>query len=141
MADHTPAMRSLMLMFAALVLPLSAQTGREDREFTVKTLDRIARSVLESLADGKLRKELPLGPGEKDRAQWTCLEAFGRTMAGIAPWLALGPDSTPEGKLRTRYIALSRKALVMATDPESPDRMNFSKGGSPLWMPPSFPRL
>ncbi len=114
------------------VAPLPARTGREDREFTVKTLDRIARPVLESLAAGKLKKELPLGPGEGDRAQWTHLEAFGRTMAGIAPWLELGPDQTPEGRLRARYIALSRKALVMATDPESPDRMNFSKGGQPL---------
>ncbi len=114
------------------VVPLPARTGREDREFTVKTLDRIARPVLESLAAGKLKKELPLGPGEDSRAQWTHLEAFGRTMAGIAPWLALGPDQTPEGKLRARYIVLSRKALVMATDPESPDRMNFSKGAQPL---------
>lgn len=125
-------MRAAICLFVALVLPLSAQTGKEDREFTVKVLDRIAKPVLESLAEGKLKDELPLGPGEKDRAEWTCLEAFGRTMVGISPWLALGPDNSPEGKLRARYIALSRKALVMATDPGSPDRMNFSKGGQPL---------
>ena len=131
-ADQTPAMRAAICLFVALVLPLSAQTGKEDREFTVKVLDRIAKPVLESLAEGKLKDELPLGPGEKDRAEWTCLEAFGRTMVGISPWLALGPDNSPEGKLRARYIVLSRKALVMATDPGSPDRMNFSKGGQPL---------
>ena len=125
-------MRRVISFFMATLLPLAAQTGREDREFTVKTLDRIARPVLESLAAGKLKEELPLGPGEKDRAQWTYLEAFGRTMAGISPWLALGADNTPEGKLRARYIALSRKALVMATDPASPDHMNFSSGGQPL---------
>jgi hypothetical protein len=62
----------------------------------------------------------------------TCLEAFGRTLAGIAPWLALGPDETPEGVLRARYIDLSGKALVHATDPKSPDFMNFTKGGQPL---------
>lgn len=123
----------LIVLFLPLVFaPLHAQAGRQDREFTVKSLDRIARPVLENLAAGKLKQELPLGPGEKDRAKYTHLEAFGRTMAGIAPWLALGPDATPEGKLRARYMDLARKALVMATDPSSPDRMNFSDGGQPL---------
>lgn len=122
-----------VLVFLLLtILPAAAQSGRQDREFTVRTLDRIARPVIGSLADGKLKKNLPLGPGEQDRARWTHLEAFGRTMAGISPWLALGPDDTPEGKLRARYIDLSRKALVMATDPASPDRMNFSDGAQPL---------
>ncbi len=122
----------LLFVFSIAILPAAARTGRQDREFTVRTLDRIAHPVIESLAEGKLKKNLPLGPGEQDRARWTHLEAFGRTMAGISPWLAIGPDDTPEGKLRARYIGLSRKALVMATDPASPDRMNFSDGAQPL---------
>jgi hypothetical protein len=123
---------AVCLLLSLALVPLQAQTGRQDREFAVKALDRIARPVLENLAAGKLKQELPLPPDEKDRAKWTHLEAFGRTMAGMAPWLALGPDATPEGKLRARYIVLSRKALVMATDPASPDYMNFSDGGQPL---------
>ena len=103
-----------------------------DREYAVKTLDRIARPVIQSLAEGKLKERLPLGPGEESRRDCTYLEAFGRTMAGIAPWLALGPDNTPEGKLRAEYIGLSVKALVNATDPKSPDFMNFTRGGQPL---------
>lgn len=123
---------AILLILSLLLAPLYAQAGRQDREFSVKALDRIARPVLESLAAGKLKQELPLGPGEEDRAKWTYLEAFGRTMGGIAPWLALGADDSPEGKLRARYIELSRKALVMATDPASPDHMNFTEGGQPL---------
>src|SRR5690606_17843738 len=42
------------------------------------------------------------------------------------------PAGTPEGRLRERYIKAARKGLVMATDPASPDRMNFSRGGQPL---------
>jgi len=122
--------RILVLLAAAVVFTLRA--AADDRQFSVEMLDRIARPVIESLAEGKLKEGLPLARGEEKRAQWTHLEAFGRTMAGISPWLALGPDETPEGKLRERYIALSRKALVMATDPASPDRMNFSAGGQPL---------
>ncbi|MEI8039172.1 MAG: DUF2264 domain-containing protein [Verrucomicrobiota bacterium] len=123
-------------MFVCLMLgsPLARADSSvvTDREYAVTTLDRIARPVIESLAEGKLKERLPLGPGEESRRDSTCLEAFGRTLAGIAPWLALGPDATPEGQLRTRYIELSVKALVRATDPESPDFMNFTRGAQPL---------
>lgn len=128
----------MRIAFLLVGLLLSCQnthaqsTGAEDRGYAVKTLDRIARPVIQALANGKLKTRLPLGPGEESRKDYTCLEAFGRTLAGIAPWLALGPDATPEGQLRTEYIDLAGKALVSATDPKSPDFMNFSKGGQPL---------
>ena len=123
-----------VLIFLTLSSPLirAETSSAEDRAYAVKTLDRIARPVMESLAEGKLKERLPLGPGEESRRDTTCLEAFGRTLAGIAPWLALGPDATPEGQLRARYIDLSVKSLVNATDPQSPDFMNFAKGGQPL---------
>ncbi len=111
--------------------PLSA-TGVSDRDDAVKVLDRIARPVIEALAEGKLKERLPLGPGEESRRGFTHLEAFGRTIAGIAPWLELGADPTPEGKLRARYLHLCHDALVNATDPKSPDFMNFSQKGQPL---------
>ena len=63
----------------------------------------------------------------KHRAAWTHYEAFARTLAGIAPWLALGPDETPEGRQRARFIALARQSLINATDPMSPDYMNFGQ--------------
>lgn len=126
-------MRFLFLVSCGLSLfQFAWASGPADRAEAVKTLDRIARPVMESLAEGKLRERLPMGPGEESRRDVTCLEAFGRTLAGIAPWLALGPDDTAEGKLRARYIEWSRKALVHATDPKSPDFMNFTKGGQPL---------
>lgn len=112
---------------------LQAQdTGARDREYAVNALDRISRPVIKSLAEGKLKASIPLGPGEESRRNWTCLEAFGRTLAGIAPWLALGPDDSQEGRLRAEYIDMCGKALVNATDPESPDFMNFTEGGQPL---------
>lgn len=103
-----------------------------DRGFAVATMDRIARPVIESLAAGKLKERIPLGKGEEGRRDFTCLEAFGRTLSGIAPWLALGSDETPEGRLRAEYIALCQKGLINATNPESPDFMNFTKGSQPL---------
>lgn len=122
-----------ILSFVFVPFFLNARpSGAEDRAYAVKSLDRIARPVLESLAEGKLKQRLPLGPDEESRREYTHLEAFGRTMAGIAPWLALGADDTFEGRLRAEYIQLSNKAIIHATDPGSPDYMNFTKGGQPL---------
>ena len=47
-------------------------------------------------------------------------------MAGIAPWLELGPGGTEEDRLRATYIDLARKAMANAVDPASPDVLNFA---------------
>lgn len=105
---------------------------RTTREYWVATLDRIAFPVMNALSQGTLKKELPLyGPVERAR-QVTYLEAFGRTFCGIAPWLELGADDSEEGQLRGRYIEMSLQAITNATDPESPDFMNFTEGQQPL---------
>jgi len=106
-----------------------------DRKYWLNVLTRIADPLLESLSKGELRKNMPVEckPGsETDRRKVTYLEAFGRLMAGIAPWLELGADETEEGQLRKKYIGLAQKSLKMAVDPQSPDFMNFTEGGQPL---------
>jgi hypothetical protein len=120
----------LAAIFFAAQCP--AQTGADDRAFAVQTLTRVAGPVLSALADGKLKATLPKHDWERTRAGFAPLEAFGRTLAGIAPWLELGPDDSPEGKVRAHFIDLSVRSLVNATDPHSPDFMNFSKGGQPV---------
>jgi hypothetical protein len=89
--------------------------------------------VLENLAAGTLRARMPVeevaGAG---RGSVTHLEAFGRLLDGLAPWLELGGDATEEGRLRARYAALTQRALGMAVDPASADFLNFTKGGQPL---------
>lgn len=106
-----------------------------DRKYWLNVLTRIADPLLESLSKGELRKNMPVEckPGsEADRRKVTYLEAFGRLMAGMAPWLALGADETEEGQLRKKYIGLAQKSMKMAVDPQSPDFMNFMVGGQPL---------
>lgn len=103
-----------------------------DRAYSVEMMTRIARPVLTSLAQGRLKQDLPVHEWERDRRNYTGLEALGRTMAGIAPWLELGPDETKEGKLRAQFIELSVKAIASGTDPKSPDFLNFQQGGQPL---------
>ena len=71
-------------------------------------------------------------PNVRDRASYTYLEALGRLLAGLAPWLELGGDDTSEGRERGRLAVLARTAIDAATDPASPDFLNFSKGNQPL---------
>jgi hypothetical protein len=114
----------------------SVRAGVQDREYWIDTMTKIADPVLKNLSQGTLRKNMPVRvrPGEKPSARipYTYLEAFGRLMTGMAPWLELGKDSTAEGKLRTKYIGLARKSLDNAVNPSSPDFMDFNKGGQPL---------
>lgn len=139
--DRRNAFKYLSLLgLAPLANKLSAATLAEskvlpDRQYWVNVLTSIASPVLESLSKGELRKNMPVEckPGrEADRRTVTYLEAFGRLMAGMAPWLELGPDETPEGKLRKKYIELAQMSIKMAVDPQSPDFMNFNKGGQPV---------
>jgi len=122
------------LQVLAEPLPPRPAQERGDREYWVATLDRMVRPVLEQLAAGQLRARMPVEvpPGAASRADVSHLEAFGRTMAGIAPWLELGADESAEGRLRGEYIELSRRALANAVDPVSPDYMNWNRGGQPL---------
>lgn len=117
----------------ALAAP--APKPQSDRDFWVSTLTRIADPVLVNLSKGQLKVKMPVesAPGqEQGRRQVTYLEAFGRLLAGMAPWLELGPDNTAEGKLRAKYLDLTHQSLAHAVDPASPDFMNFTKGGQPL---------
>nr|WP_277872837.1 DUF2264 domain-containing protein [Robertkochia solimangrovi] len=101
----------------------------------VKMLSKIADPVLSNLANDSLKYKMPVEKAIDPyggREQVTYLEAFGRLLAGMAPWLELGPDDTEEGKLRERYITLAVKGIENATDPNAADYMNFTEGGQPL---------
>jgi rhamnogalacturonyl hydrolase YesR len=102
-------------------------TGAADRAYTIAVLTRIAEPVLESLSKGELKKRMPVHEWDRQRAASTHYEAFARTLAGVAPWLSLGEDDSAEGRTRARFIRLARQSLINATDPRSPDYMNFGQ--------------
>lgn len=103
-----------------------------DRKYWVDTLVRIAHPVLNALAESRLVIDMPVESKGGDRTEYACLEALGRTLAGIAPWLEHGPRSGEEGEIRARMADLARRAIGVATDPASPDFMNFTQGGQPV---------
>ena len=108
---------------------LGKPTGMDDRRVWVETLDRIARPVLENLAAGTLKKNMPFESLSREplRREVSYLEAVGRTICGIAPWLELGADDTEEGKLRAHYINLVVKGIRNGVDPQSPDHLMFDR--------------
>lgn len=112
----------------------AATTGAQDRAAWVRLAQKLANPVLGALAERRLKATMPVesSPRSKDRPTYTHLEALGRMLCGVAPWLELGGDATPEGAERTRLAALARTAIDSATDPKSPDFLNFSKGAQPL---------
>lgn len=103
-----------------------------DRKYWVDTLVRIAHPVLHSLSERRLKMDMPVEARARDRSDYTYLEALGRTLAGISPWLEHGPRTGEEGEIRAKMADMARRAIDMATDPESPDFMNFAIGGQPV---------
>ncbi len=121
------------------MLPHSAAASQRvtspdgEREFWISVLRRLADPVLTNLANGTLKARMPVeqAPGA-NRSAVTHLEALGRLIAGIAPWLELPADNTAEGRLRAEYAELARRAIGRAVDPASPDFLNFTRERQPL---------
>ncbi|MBQ7849892.1 MAG: DUF2264 domain-containing protein [Clostridia bacterium] len=104
------------------------------RRYWLDTMLRIGGPVLRALAEDRLRETLPVeskSPRE-DRAQYTYLEAFGRTLVGMAPWLELEGLTGEEAALQAEYRELVRRGLHNAVTPGARDCMNFSVGHQPI---------
>jgi len=125
---------------SAAGLGLAAQAGAQtlpepDRAYWLRTLRRLSDPVLRHLAAGTLKREMPVEcvtGNAVERRKYTHLEALGRLLAGIAPWLEAELESSDEGKTQEQYRTLARAAIRSATDPQSPDFLNFHEGGQPL---------
>ena len=105
----------------------------DTRREWLAALLKITGPVLDALEKGELKQRLPLD-FHAGRAQYAPLEAFGRSMLGLAPWLELDSDtlSPEERSLQSRMRRKAVRCLEMAADPDSPDFMNFTDGGQPL---------
>lgn len=124
-----------LLPFDRMIAQHTDNSEANDREYWVNMLTKITLPVLQALSEGKLKKNMPVEAREgsiEDRKQVTYLEAFGRSLAGLAPWLELGPGDSKEGKLRKQFIDLAVASIKNAVTPSTPDNMNFTEHGQPL---------
>jgi hypothetical protein len=115
--------------------PLSPSPSPEQREEWVRIAVKLADPVLTHLAAGTLHAAMPVelsATATAERKEYAHLEAVGRLLAGIAPWLELGEERSAEGALRARLAGLARDGLRRATDPSSPEFLNFTRGRQPL---------
>lgn len=106
-----------------------------DRFYCVELLLRIALPVLENMSKGELKKQIPieLSPVWDNRpSEVVYMECFGRLMAGIAPWLGLPDDETPEGTERKRVRNLALKSYTHAVDSRSHNYLMWEGHGQPL---------
>lgn len=106
---------------------LAQPSGAQDRQTWVDALNKIATPVIKNMADGTFKQNFPFESlsTDPDRREVSYLEAFGRTICGIAPWLELGPDETPEGQQRAQMIDWAVKGLANAVNPKSADYLRF----------------
>jgi hypothetical protein len=106
----------------------SVSNGAQDRAYWLKMMQRVAEPLLTAMQTRKLRELMPVEarPGTvEDRRKSTHLEAVGRLLSGIAPWLEHGPREGTEGALRERFAAAARAGLESGADPVSPDYLRF----------------
>jgi hypothetical protein len=120
-----------------LFLTINAQNkSLNDRKLWLSYMDKIARPVLSNLAEDKLKEKMPvvLSPkidNKESRLKASYLEAFGRTLSGIGPWLNLEDGSKEELALRDQYRQWTLRAIANAVNPAAKDYLTWN-GGQPL---------
>ena len=132
--------RRNFLKLAAAATVASAASGRAAeaiaaadapgrRQQWLRWLDQLARPVLEAGAAGRLHEAMPVARGTASRTPFAALEAVGRLLAGIAPWLELDarlPDDEAALQLRCRRQA--RDTVAHLVDRRSPGAVDFGAG-------------
>jgi len=105
----------------------------QTRKYWLDTLLKIVTPVLSNLADETLKKMMPVEAKMDDCVHTTHLEALGRVLTGLAPWLETPAVDSEEETLRANVADMARKAISNAVNPLSPDYCNFT--GNPNMQP------
>lgn len=107
-------------------LPVGSPAERSVRQRWCHWAERLASPLLPALAARRLKATMPVEAAvPENNRPFTHLEGFARLLCGLAPWLELGRDCGD-------WPVMAREALDAATDPQSPDYVNFTSGTQPL---------
>jgi hypothetical protein len=125
----------IILILTVWLTGVGHAQNASDRQYWSDLAYKIATPVLSNMSKGELSKNMsievsPTWDGRDRRV--SCMEAFGRLMDGIAPWLSLLDDDSSEGKQRKQLREWALKSYAHAVDPESPDYLLWRKEGQPL---------
>jgi hypothetical protein len=120
---------------AATSKPATAGKPGDARAELAALAQKMSEPVLSNMAAGTLKKNfaLEVSPTWDGRDKGVAyLECFGRLIAGIAPWLALPDDGTPEGRTRKRLHQLALQSYTNSVDPANPDYLLWKGPGQTL---------
>lgn len=123
-----------ILLFGESFLKDSNQ-GKNERQYWCDLLYKMTEPVLSNMSKGQLKQNmlLELSPSWDGRNKDVAyMECFGRTMAGLAPWLSLPDDNTVEGKQRKQLREWALKSYAHAVNPDSPDYLGWKAHGQAL---------
>ena len=130
---------SILFMALLMVMPVQARKDKtpapSDRQYWSSLAYKMAQPVLENMAKGELQKNMKteFSPSFDNRDRSVVyMETFGRLMVGIAPWLTLPDDETPEGQQRRQLREWALASYKNTVDPNSPDYFSWGKAGQNL---------
>lgn len=133
--------KTVLILCTVLLIPAAAfakekkEQEMPDRTYWCGLLYKMAEPVLANMSEEKLQQnmQVEVSPSWDGRNKGvTYMETFGRLMAGLAPWLALPNDNTPEGKQRAQLREWALKAYAHAVNPDSPDYLLWRGHGQAL---------
>ena len=107
----------------------------DDRKYWLQLLYKIIDPVLTNMAAATLKQNMPkeTAPGYALKLEKvTYLEAFGRTVCGIAPWLSVLSKDNSESIFKKRYLENVLQGYTNSVDDSSPDYLNFREEAQPL---------
>lgn len=117
-------------------VPAAAKPATDKARAELAALaQKMSEPVLSNMAAGTLKKNfaLEVSPTWDGRDKGVAyLECFGRLIAGIAPWLALPDDGTPEGRTRKRLQQMALQSYTNSVDPGNPDYLLWKGPGQTL---------
>ena len=116
-----------LLLFIILLIPIKSISAKKkaeksDREIWCDIMYRMAAPVLSNMSEGLLKQNMlvelsPTWDGRNKNV--TYMECIGRLMAGLAPWLSLPDDATPEGVRRRHMQRGGRNADAVPVLPQN----------------------
>ncbi|HEY4326483.1 MAG TPA: DUF2264 domain-containing protein [Mucilaginibacter sp.] len=127
--------KAFLILFLVSISPAFAQDKQKisERKLWLNYMDKIARPVMENLANDRLKEKMPVMLSDRidnkeNRSKVAYLECFARTISGIAPWLNLEGGSPEEVKLREQYREWALKAIANSVNPQAKDYMQWNGG-------------
>lgn len=123
-------------LFGSVIAQNKKTVKANTRQIWLSYMDKVARPVMSNIALDKLKANMSVKLSDRidnkeSRSKVAYLEAFARTLSGIAPWLQLEGGNDAEVKLREQYRQWAIAGITNAVNPQAKDYLQWN-GGQPL---------